>query len=121
MKLERLTPMLYTKHLSETVKFYIDKLGFQCEELDEAAGWALVQKNDIQLMFSLPNVHLPFEKPHFTGSFYFKIQNAEQLWKELKEEVNIGYPLEVFEYGMKEFGIYDNNGYLLQFGEEVGS
>lgn len=30
-----------------------------------------------------------------------------------------GYPIENFNYGMREFVIYDNNGYVLQFGEAV--
>ncbi|MFN5228579.1 MAG: hypothetical protein ACK5Q3_18600 [Planctomycetota bacterium] len=27
--------------------------------------------------------------------------------------------LEDFDYGMREFAIYDNNGYLLQFGQSL--
>jgi len=38
----------------------------------------------------------------------------------LKDKVRVCYPLENFEYGMREFAIYDNNGYLLQFGQETG-
>jgi hypothetical protein len=30
------------------------------------------------------------------------------------------YPIEDFEYGRREFAIFDNNGYLLQFGQEIG-
>ena len=26
---------------------------------------------------------------------------------------------EDFEHGMREFAIYDNNGYMLQFGQEI--
>ena len=29
------------------------------------------------------------------------------------------YPMETFGYGMREFAVYDNNGYLLQFGQET--
>jgi hypothetical protein len=29
----------------------------------------------------------------------------------------VAYPLEDFHYGMREFAIYDNNGYMLQFGQ----
>lgn len=29
------------------------------------------------------------------------------------------YPIEDFHYGMREFAIFDNNGYLLQFGQPV--
>jgi len=34
-----------------------------------------------------------------------------------EEETRVCYPIENFAYGMREFAIYDNNGYLLQFGE----
>jgi hypothetical protein len=33
--------------------------------------------------------------------------------------VKFAYPLETFEYGLREFAIYDNNGYMLQFGTPV--
>jgi hypothetical protein len=29
--------------------------------------------------------------------------------------------MEDFEYGMREFAIRDNNGYILQFGQEISS
>jgi hypothetical protein len=29
------------------------------------------------------------------------------------------YTIENFEYGMREFAIYDNNGYMLQFGHHA--
>jgi hypothetical protein len=29
------------------------------------------------------------------------------------------YGIEDFFYGMREFAIYDNNGYLLQFGQPI--
>lgn len=32
---------------------------------------------------------------------------------------DLHYPVEDFGYGMREFAIYDNNGYLLQFGQEI--
>jgi len=31
-------------------------------------------------------------------------------------KANICYEIETFEWGMREFAIYDNNGYILQFG-----
>ena len=44
--------------------------------------------------------------------------DVDALWERLKDVVRVCYPIEDFEYGMREFGIYDNNGYLLQFGQE---
>jgi hypothetical protein len=48
-----------------------------------------------------------------TLEFYCDILN------ELKDKAKICYEPETFEWGMREFGIYDNNGYLLQFGQEM--
>jgi len=38
----------------------------------------------------------------------------------LKHNTEIVYPIEDFDYGMREFAIRDSNGYCLQFGQEVG-
>ena len=70
-------------------------------------------------MVAGPNDHIPFAKPMFTGSFYFNIDNVEELWKELQNKVMIVYPIDTFDLSMSEFAIYNNNGYMLQFGEEI--
>ncbi len=41
------------------------------------------------------------------------------LWK-LKDITNICYGIENFDHGMREFAIYDNEGYVLQFSLEIG-
>jgi len=38
---------------------------------------------------------------------------------EIKTTSLIFYPIENFDYGMREFAIRDNNGYILQFGKEM--
>ncbi|HKD80926.1 MAG TPA: hypothetical protein VKH81_14610 [Candidatus Angelobacter sp.] len=43
----------------------------------------------------------------------------DALWDEIKDRANVVYPLESFYYGMREFAIRDNNGYILQFGQEI--
>lgn len=111
--------MLWTENLSETVDFYTKVLNFTCDEMNEDWGWASLSKDDVSLMFSLPNAHTPFEKPNFTGSFYFNTADVDALWDELKDKARIAYGIENFEHGMREFAIYDNNGYLLQFGQEI--
>lgn len=111
--------MLYTTDLNGTVDFYVQILGFKCNSLETEWGWASVTNGDIEIMFSLPNEHIPFDKPTFTGSFYFKTDRVDELWSNLKDKANIAYPMENFEYGMREFAIKDNNGYLLQFGQEI--
>jgi hypothetical protein len=43
------------------------------------------------------------------------------MWSRLKDRVKLCYPIETFDYGMREFAIYDNNEYILQFGQSVAS
>jgi len=70
-------------------------------------------------MFTSRNDHSIIEKPTMTGSLYFNTDNVDQIWEELKDKVTVEYPIEDFEYGMREFAIRDCNGYLLQFGDGI--
>jgi uncharacterized glyoxalase superfamily protein PhnB len=117
MKLNHLVPMLWTNDLDKTVAFYHALLGFEC--INRMEGWALLRKDSIELMLSLPNAHEPFEKIQFTGSFYFRPDDVGELWRQIKDKATVVYPLEDFDYGMREFAIRDNNGYILQFGQEI--
>ncbi|MGV3460366.1 MAG: VOC family protein [Flavobacterium sp.] len=119
MKLTALRPILWTDKLDETIAFYTNILGFICNEKNDDWGWASVSKDDVALMLTRPNEHAPFEKPAFTGSFYFTTTDVDGLWEQLKDKAVVCYPPETFEWEMREFAIYDNNGYLLQFGQEA--
>ena len=55
----------------------------------------------------------------FTGSLYINPDDVDALWEQVKDKARVCYPIETFDYGMREFAIYDNNGYLLQFGHET--
>lgn len=114
-----LRPMLRTKNLKATLDFYEQRLGFTCDSLSETDGWAALSRDSVRLMIAVPNQHLPFDAPVFTGSLYFNVDDAAALWAGLKDHAEICYPMEDFPYGMREFGIYDNNGYLLQFGSPL--
>lgn len=119
MKLRELTPMLRTRDLEGTVEFYTGTLGFECGELNQEWGWASLRRDGVEVMLARPNEHEPFERPVFTGSLYIRTDDVDALWEQLRERAKVCYPVEDFEYGMREFAIYDNNGYLLQFGQEI--
>lgn len=119
MKLEALTPMLRTWDLRASIAFYTEVLGFQCAALAEDRGWAALQRDQVRIMISGPNEHEGDTAPAFTGSLYINTDEVEQLWEQVRDRARVCYPLEDFEHGMREFAIYDNNGYLLQFGREL--
>jgi uncharacterized glyoxalase superfamily protein PhnB len=117
MRYQELKPMLRTWDLPGTVAFYTDVLGFQCIGQSDEYGWAHLQRDGVAIMLSGPNQHEGDTAPAFTGSLYITCDAVDELWEILKDRVKVCYPVETFDYGMREFGIYDNNGYLLQFGE----
>lgn len=119
MPLKEIRPMLYTKELKATIEFYTRHLGFTCGEFNEEWQWAAMHRDKIEFMLAYPNEHVPFERPGFTGTFYIISEDVDALWEELKDKAEVVYPIENFEHGMREFAIKDNNGYMLQFGQEI--
>jgi predicted enzyme related to lactoylglutathione lyase len=119
MKLLGLSPMLWTKHLNLTVGFYTNILKFKCDELNEKLGWASLSRDNVQVMLAVPKRHPDFKEAQFTGSIYIHTDDIEKLWKELKDKVEVVYPIDNFEHGMREFAIYDCNRYMIQFGQEI--
>jgi uncharacterized glyoxalase superfamily protein PhnB len=111
--------MLRTWDVSGSVNFYVEVLGFAVKGMSGDQGWACVERDGVAVMFSAPNAHEGDTSPCFTGSIYFDCDQVDQLWDAVKNRARVCYPIEDFDYGMREFGIYDNNGYLLQFGNSL--
>jgi uncharacterized glyoxalase superfamily protein PhnB len=119
MRLTVLKPLLWTEDFKASVDFYVEVLGFMANVFNEEWGFASLSKDDVSVMLSRPNEHRPYDKIGFTGSFYFTTDDVDSFSEELKDKARICYGIENFFYGMREFAIYDNNGYLLQFGQEI--
>lgn len=119
MIIRSLTPMIWTNAFQETIDFYTGRLGFVCGDRNDDWGWAGLYHGAIDLMVARPNAHTPFERPVFTGSFYFKVEDVDAWWEVVKDQVEIVYAPETFAWNMREFGIHDNNGYILQFGQDL--
>lgn len=118
MAFKSLRPIIWTKDLQKTTKFY-KKLGFKIADQNEDWIWACLQKDDVEIMLAYPNEGADFERANFTGSFYFVVDNVNELWNQVKDDCEVVYEIETFEWDMCEFAIYDNNGYILQFGQEI--
>lgn len=119
MKLNYLRPMIYTDQMQETLDFYTRILGFTLGEYNEEWGWASLQLDEVGIMVARPNEHTPFDKPSFTGSLYINTDDVDYWWERLKDKVRLCYDIDNFEYEMREFAFFDNNGYLLQYGTDI--
>lgn len=121
MKFETLRPMLWTDNIKESIAFYTGILGFTVKGKNDDWGWASLCKDNVWLMLAKPNAHAGFEKPEFTGSLYITTDNADDAWEMLKDKAKICYEIETFEWDMREFAIYDNNGYIIQIGQDISN
>ncbi len=110
---------LSTEDVARSAKFYVEQLGFTCTLHLE--GFARVRLGAADIMLTQPNAHLPWQGPRFTGSIYLDVDNIDELWESLKTRARIVYPIETMEYGVREFGLLDDNGYQLSFAQHVAA
>lgn len=122
MKIKGILPVLETNDLKQTIEFYQKFLDFECRGAypdQENPYWASLWNGQFELSFGLPNAHTDFQAPKLTGSIYLHVENVDEIWQELKDKVEIVYKLENMDYGMREFGIKDCNGYILNIGQSI--
>ena len=119
MKVNSLVPIIWTADLNRTIDFYVNVIGFTCLANDSSKGWARVKFDNAEIIISRPNNHVTFDKSVFTGTFYFNINNVDEIYSKVNQLAKLCYSIENFDYGMREFAIYDNNGYILQFGQDI--
>lgn len=119
-------PSIECNDLAATIAFFRDLPGFEITGLypeNETPIWAMLERDAAHLMVTGRNAHSNRAETIFTGSFYFYPENVDTLWASVSAKIDpaqIEWPLETFDYGMREFGITDPNGYLLRFGQAVG-
>jgi uncharacterized glyoxalase superfamily protein PhnB len=117
MKTKHLAPMLGTNNLKRTIKFYQENLGFECLGIypdKENPCWVSLWNGEVEIAFSAHQ-----KKLSMTGTIYLYVEDVEEIWKQLQNRVEIVYPLKDFDYGMREFGIRDCNGYTLNIGQNI--
>lgn len=119
IQFEAIRPLIWTQSFEETLSFYTDILGFIVAERNDSWNWACLERENVQIMVALPNKNHPTLEIGFSGSFYITVSDVDQLWEKIHAQTKICYDIENFEWGMREFAIYDNNGYLLQFGQSI--
>lgn len=118
---ERLVPALLVRDMGETLEFY-RRLGFRltgCHPAESNPTWAEVQRGSVTLQFHTEAPSGTPAAPVCSGTFYLFPASVMDLAEELQETVEFAWGPEVTNYGMREFGVRDPNGYYLAFTEPV--
>jgi uncharacterized glyoxalase superfamily protein PhnB len=116
----KIMPVLRVTDLDRAASFYTDVLGFAVcwRSANDGGGEnVMLESGETSLLLST-GAHLG-DTPAFTGTLYFNMTGVQEFFERIKDRVEIVWPLENMEYGQKEFGIRDCDGYLLAFAEEL--
>ena len=123
MQLQKLSPILWTKNLQETISFYETILGFKSRS--NFPNFASLYKDDVEIMVIVPAAEPGegdfFPKPLLTGSIYIFMKDVDALWEAVKDKAIRKAPICNREYWMRDFSITDNNGYEIVFGEDISN
>jgi uncharacterized glyoxalase superfamily protein PhnB len=116
----KFVPVLKVKDLDLTIAYYVDVLGFEmikrCHDEAGAGDYAMMGAGEVHLMLT-KGAYLGGE-PRFTGTLYIEVKGIDSYYESIKHKAAIVWPLENMEYGQREFGIKDCNGYAIAFAEE---
>jgi uncharacterized glyoxalase superfamily protein PhnB len=118
-RFKKIVPVFKVANMDRAVDFYTSVLGFQLlwRSADDAGGEiCMLQLGETELLCSTGS-HLG-DKPCFTGTLYFHMDGVREYYGQVKDQVEIVWPLEEMEYGLIEFGLRDRDGYVLAFAEE---
>ena len=136
--MKKLNPNLMVKDVKETIEFYKNNLDFKLvmavpetqdgilTEIpeDRKIVYALVKNGNVELTFqaeeSLKKDIIVFANSIIGASvsFYIEVENLKDFYDGIKEKVEVVKELSTTWYGMNEFYIRDNNGYVLGFAEQ---
>jgi uncharacterized glyoxalase superfamily protein PhnB len=114
-------PVLKVRAMQATVDFYTKILGFELcwrSSDDKEVEICAMEAGNASLMFSTGS-HLG-HTPQFSGTLYFDTDDVAGYYEQVKDKVDIVWPLEDMEYGTREFGIHDCDGYCLAFAQVLG-
>jgi uncharacterized glyoxalase superfamily protein PhnB len=139
MKISKLSPNFEVSDIRKTVAFYTENFGFKLvmavpatqdgieQTLSENREYvyAMMQNGAVEFMFQRSDTFkndVEFSKELNIGasvSFYMEIESIQAFYEKLKNKNLQITELKATWYGMQEFYVKDNNGYILGFAEKA--
>jgi uncharacterized glyoxalase superfamily protein PhnB len=131
VKFNKVTPNLIVADMEKSLKFYRDVLGFTVSQTvppDKGPFiFAWMQHGDAVVFLNQRMPPQPGQPDLFAGrqiggtlSLYIAMEGIDEFLKTVEGHgVKLAVPLHKEFYGMKEFAVYDPDGYLLIFAERV--
>ena len=116
------TAILKTLDMRATIEWYT-RIGFALEGQFPDSGeatWCEVSRDGVVLQFLAGDTPWP-EPPGFTGTLYVYPRSVVEFYDSIRRHTAIEWGPEEREWGMREVGLRDPNGYFITFAEPVRS
>ena len=110
-----MTLLLRCMNLEETKVFYRQILNFQVAATAEQP--CTVRKGGGSILFTEED--LWGGESHCTGTIYFFLPDVDRYYEVVKDKAIVRWPLQDMDYGIREFGVKDCNGYTLAFAKRI--
>jgi uncharacterized glyoxalase superfamily protein PhnB len=117
---EQIVPVLKVVDLDKALAFYTEVLGFAVAwsaPQDGGGDNAMLQGGSVSVLLS--TAEQLGSQPQFSGTLYFNMLGVDEFFDRVKDRVKLIWPLDVTEFGQREFGIRDPDGYTLAFAEPI--
>ena len=126
------------KDIVSTVKYYQENFDFELQMLvDESKTnfdtvikkelnyiWAMLRKDDVSIMLQSidslkEDIGVFFDNVGASLTLYIEVENVDDLYLKIKDNVNMYKDITTTWYGQREFYIKDINGYILGFASKA--
>jgi hypothetical protein len=114
------TAILKTLDMAATIDWYT-RIGFALNGTFPDAGdvtWCEVERDGVALQFLAGETPWP-EPPCFTGTIYVYPRSVIELYEAIRLHTQVEWGPDEREWGMREVGLRDPNGYYITFAEPV--
>jgi uncharacterized glyoxalase superfamily protein PhnB len=118
---ERVTAILKFGDVPATIEWYT-RVGFQLRgrHPEDEPTWCELARDGVILQFLGGETPWP-GPPSFTGTIYLYPDSVSRVYEDIKEHTTPAWGPEIREWGTRELGLQDPNGYFLTFTEPAES
>ena len=116
--LESFTVLLNVEDVSAAIAFYGELFGFEVVqkfEENNSIRWASLSKDQTQLMLNehgeRSNDRRRLSDSHLDVVLYIGVTDLDEVWRRVDQKGYSPSPIEIEDYGLRQFGFRDLDGY----------
>ncbi len=120
--LTQMTPLVTVSDIAQSVRFYVETLGFAVGY--QVENYACLYRDQVAIRLLLAAEGVDLHGLNKSQSCYIDVDDLNGLYQALRPKLDrlargrVKKPFEQF-YGQREFHVIDEDGFLIMFGEAV--